>query len=257
LKVVINLSCLVVLLIFLLCSIVKCCKKAKQVCSCSLLWIWLLHFAFTAFSWFSLLYAPSSPFVSFQLPASSFLSSSFQLLQLLQLPRLPEALLIVLSFASRAIAGLTFFNLAALTLKRSTAAVTCVCVPVVLLLAFQVLAYAVVFKILSLPLLEDYQVWLEIAGNVAQIFIGAAFLRLLYIKLEERDVSNTTREETSSPLEDPLLDLEKGVVSNEWGEKLVEFSIGGSSPLHVPDEGEVSNTGSEERRKRGSQDSEC
>jgi len=240
LKVVINLSCLVVLLIFLLCSIVKCCKKAKQVCSCSLLWIWLLHFAFTAFSWFSLLYAPSSPFVS-------------------KLPRLPEALLIVLSFASRAIAGLTFFNLAALTLKRSTAAVTCVCV--VLLLAFQVLAYAyaVVYEILFLSFLEDYQVWLEIAGNVAQIFIGAAFLRLLYIKLEERDVSNTTREETSSPLEDPLLDLEKGVVSNEWGEKfqLVEFSIGGSSPLHVPDEGEVSNTGSEERRKRGSQDSEC
>jgi len=231
LKVVINLSCLVVLLIFLLCSIVKCCKKAKQVCSCSLLWIWLLHFAFTAFSWFSLLYAPSSPFVS-------------------KLPRLPEALLIGLSFAS-AIAGLTFLIVAALTIERSTVAVTCVCVPVVLLLAFQVLAYAVVF----LSFLEDYQVQLEIAGNVAQIFIGAAFLLLLHIKLEERDVSNTPREETSSPLEDPLLDLEKGGVSNEWGEKLVEFSISGSSPC--PDEGEVSNTGSEERRKRGSQDSEC
>ena len=43
---------------------------------------------------------------------------------------------------------------------------------------------------------RKFQVWLEIAGNVAQIFIGAAFLLLLHIKLEERDVSNTPREET-------------------------------------------------------------
>jgi len=237
LKVVTNISCLVVLLIFLLCSIVKCCKKAKQVCSCSLLWIWLLHFAFTAFSWFSLLYAPSSPFVS-------------------KLPRLPEAHLIVLSFAS-AIAGFTFLIVATLTIERSTVAVTCVCVPVVLLLAFQVLAYAVVYKILFLSFLEDYQVQLEIAGNVAQIFIGAAFLLLLHIKLEERDVSNTPREETSSPSEDPLLDLEEGGVSNIASGERSWSSSPSVDPLHVLEEGEVSNTGSEERRKRGSQDSEC
>jgi len=242
---VINIFCLLLLFAFafLLCSISKCCKKAKQV------WLCLFQLAFIALSFINLLYAPTSPLVS--------------LLQETLL--LPEILLIVLSFASRAILGLTILILAALTLKRPAVAVAVtvavVCVLVALLVAFQVLApeqtgtllagavlegvvyimftlvltcfgnvtfrmkiaflvilpffliqECLAYKILFLPP-EDYpaaQVWLQVADNLAQTCIGnAAFFLLLHVKLEEGDVSNTEREDRSSSA-NPLLDLEKG-----------------------------------------------
>jgi len=240
---VINIFCLLLLFAFafLLCSISKCCKKAKQV------WLCLFQLAFIALSFIDLLYAPTSPLVS--------------LLQETLL--LPEILLIVLSFASRAILGLTILILAALTLKRPAVAVavavTVVCVLVALLVAFQVLApeqkdtllagavlevvvyimftlvltcfgnvtfrmkiaffvilplffiqECLAYKILFLPP-EDYpQVWLQVADNLAQTCIGnAAFFLLLHVKLGEGEVSNTAHDRSSASA-DPLLDLEKG-----------------------------------------------
>jgi len=251
LKEVINICCLLLLFAFafLLCSISKCCKQAKQVWSWSVLWLCLFQLAFIALSIINLLYAPTSPLVS--------------LLQETLL--LPEILLIVLSFASRAILGLTILILAALTLKRPAVAVAVtvavVCVLVALLVAFQVLApeqkgtllagavlevvvyimftlvltcfgnvtfrmkiaflvilpffliqECLAYKILFLPP-EDYpaaQVWLQVADNLAQTCIGnAAFFLLLHVKLGEGEVSNTAHDRSSASA-DPLLDLEKG-----------------------------------------------